>query len=360
LQLVSIVSVNHSTTSNLFNMGQSASKGLTKAAENIGKKAMDQHKPPLPTRGPLPTSAAAASSEEPAASTSPPSFQPPPPSAANPGNFLRGDGIAKEDVRDVGQEMYLQHIQKLSEKQTGGVSKATSADSEFPSNKEMPDDLLKFIQDVGPAKQTIDREFTTSRLLEKENSDELQKMESVRKPIRQRRKMPLMGQDERFTTEKNTYFTYGDEEPRSGGKTASMKDLGLENLRLYELLLQKEKNPTQSSEDIAKTFGTKMSEDAKEQQWSNEEKEQLQTLLRHSLDHLEIPTLRMDSDGNMLGLYSKEVPGPEVRSVSSIPETKVMLVLKDLAESKDGATDGGSATTRLAERRKERKSQSVS
>jgi hypothetical protein len=63
----------------------------------------------------------------------------------------------------------------------------------------------------------------------------------------------------------------------------------------------------------------------------------------------------MDSDGNMLGLYSKDVPGPKVKSVTVIPETKVMLVLKDLALHKDSTTTDGTAVDKLRERRKERK-----
>ena len=84
-------------------MGQSASKTLSKAAEKVAKKAMDQ-RPPIPKRDPTITS-------------TPPPPQPPSspqPSAANPANFLRGSGIATQDVRDVGQEMYLQHVQNMS------------------------------------------------------------------------------------------------------------------------------------------------------------------------------------------------------------------------------------------------------
>ena len=58
-------------------------------------------------------------------------------------------------------------------------------------------------------------------------------------------------------------------------------------------------------------------------------------LLLKTMDVLEVPTLRIDSDHNILGLYAKDVPGPEVRSVSSIPETKAVLVLRDLSERKE-------------------------
>ncbi|KAG7349830.1 hypothetical protein IV203_012427 [Nitzschia inconspicua] len=350
-------------------MGQSTSKGLSKAAEKIGKKALEHHKPPLPSRCPPP---AAATSSETTSAPAPP-LQPPPTSGANPGNFLRGDGIAKEDVRDLGQEMYWQHIQKRTEQQQQhlGISHEvksldTSTNQKQQENNmptaasmEMPDDLLKFIQDVGPARQTIDRELTTPRLLQKENAEELQKLESSRKPVRQRRKMPLMGQDDRFTTEKNTHFRQGEDDTRTA-RGVVIKDFGLENLHLYDLLVQRESNVSKSNEDIAKAFSEKITEKAKDQAWTDEEKEQQQRWFQQAMKYIEIPTIRLDSDGNMLGLYSKDVPGPEVKSVSTIPESKVMLVLKDLSQTTGSQDGGGSAAGRLAERRKERKLQSVS
>ena len=99
-------------------MGQAASKStkrVSKSAESLAKKASEQK-------------------------IAPP--RPPPPSPkiqetttpANPGGFLRGDGVATQDIRDVGQEIFLKSQQKNAP-------------------QEMPPDLLQFIQDVGPAKQ---------------------------------------------------------------------------------------------------------------------------------------------------------------------------------------------------------------
>lgn len=109
----------------------------------------------------------------PPASTTPSASEP-----ANPGSFLRGEGLAKEDIRDIGQELFLRNKHKVDDKVKGP--------------QEMPADLLKFIQDVGPAKQSVDKQFTAPRLLEKENIEELEKKESSRQMIRQRKRMPLV------------------------------------------------------------------------------------------------------------------------------------------------------------------------
>jgi hypothetical protein len=301
---------------------------------------------------------------------------------ANPGNFLRGDGIAKEDVRDVGQEMYLQHVQKMSrqqqqqQQQEGNEeskrdghqedsSSTLSPQQTSPSTShqngaspEMPADLLKFIQDVGPADKQVDRDFTAPRLLEPENLGELEKTQGKR-TTRQRRRMPLMGQDERFTTEKNTYFSYSEEESALGARSVvPSKEFGLSNLELYDLLRPREEQNDTTVDGIVDAFCNSKMTEIKQQGWTDEETEQHKEWLRRTMESIEIPTLRMDSEGNMLGLYSKDVPGPEVKSVSVIPESKVMLVLKDLAQSKDGIAMEGSATDKLMERRKERKARS--
>lgn len=277
--------------------------------------------------------------------------------------------MAQEDVRDLGQEMYLQHAQKMSQQGSEASTHIppTIAAPQTPpasttdgnnSNPEMPADLLKFIQDVGPADKQVDKEFTTPRLLEKENADELEKQEHVRKPRRQRRRMPLMGQDEQFTTEKNTYFSYSDDDGSTiGAKAVPVKEFGLDNMELYELLQNSTYTTTDAS--IVDAFCKNKSAEIHQQAWTDKEIAQHKEWLKRALQSIEIPTLRMDSDGNMLGLYHKDVPGPEVKSVTVMSESKVMLVLKDLAQSRDGTAVESAATDKLAERRKERKARSL-
>jgi len=292
-------------------MGQSASKGLREAAGKVAKQATSLKRPPIPSRTPhVPT-----------------------PSPGNPGSFLRGEGIAAQDERDRGQEMYLQHVQqqnqKIEQSSADGTPAATSTST---GNTDMPADLLKFIQDVGPAKQSVDREYTTTRLLEEENQEELNKVESVRTAKRERVRMPLMEGDDNFTTEKNTNFSVRD---RSTSASPSDKDdFSLSDLQLYDFLSQKDKG---EDERIVRDFHEKILSDYEEGQPNysspkgKELKEKELQLLSQTLNVVEIPTLRINADGDILGLYSKDVPGPEMTSISSIPESKIIMVLKDLS-----------------------------
>jgi hypothetical protein len=310
-------------------MGQSTSKGLSKAAgKAAAKQTPSLKRPPIPSRTPH------------AAPTITPSPQ-------NPGSFLRGTGVAAHDIRDRDQEMYLQRVQeqreqnlnqKLEQQSSGAAAdnnnnNAPAETSMSSRNTDMPEDLLKFIQDVGPAKQSVDREFTTNRLLEEENLGELNKAESVRTAKRERVRMPLMQGVDNFTTVKNTNFNV-----RTGSLSASASDrhdFGLSNLQLYDFLIQKDDKG--ADERFVGDFHEKILSDEGGQQPDNsspkgkESKKEELELMKQTLKFLEVPTLRINSDGDILGLPSKEVPGPENTSVSAIPENKIIMVLKDLS-----------------------------
>ena len=339
-------------------MGQSASKGLSKVAKKVAKQAAPELKrPPIPKRTPttenLPSSTANGGA------------------AGNPGSFLRGEGIASKDPRDMGQEMYLQYAQQ-QQVQQGNKDAAATGDNVNTGNKEMPAELLKFIQDVGPTKQTIDREFTTPRLLQEENQGELNKVESSRSTRRKRVRMPLMGDDHEFTTEKNTnYATSTSVLPSSNDD-----DFGLTNVELYDLLRQKEDNnkgeEIDSSNKVVLNFYEKFVSDieighqnsmsssspsspsSSSSKIKSKDKEKQIKMLSDVMRVLDIPTLRMDMDNNILGLYPLDVPGPEMQTFSQIPENKAMLVLKDLMDN--GVThDAGRAAGKLTESRRQRK-----
>eukprot|EP00980_Cylindrotheca_fusiformis_P005978 scaffold1278_cov191-Cylindrotheca_fusiformis.AAC.3 len=264
------------------NMGQGASKRIRKSAEAVANKAAD-YKSPSP-RTPPPQSKTR-------------SAQAPP---DNPGGFLRGSGMAGQDIRDVSQEMYLKSRQK-------------------DAPQDMPDDLLKFIQDVGPARQSIDEKMTAKRLLEKENVGELEKKESERKVPRKRMDMPLMGEDYDFSVTRNTNFTNSAQEVD--------RDFGVSNMEFYELVRQKGTTGIDKDSVVEQFYKKLVSADDK---WSEEEEEAHKKKLVEAMDAVQIPVLRIDPDGNILGLHPDRVPGAEVKSLQSIPPSKAVLVLEDV------------------------------
>lgn len=339
-------------------MGQKASKGLSKAAGKAAarQQAPSMKRPPIPSR--TPQNAAAPTPE--------------PSTPQNPGSFLRGTGVAAQDIRDKGQEMYLQHVQEQREQNSnqkaeqqqssaaaaaGNKNNAPAQTSISSRNMDMPEDLLKFIQDVGPAKQSVDREFTTDRLLKEENLGELNKAESVRTAKRERVRMPLMEGDDNFMTEKNTNFNV-----RHGSLSASTSDkydFGLSNLQLYDFLSRKDDDKGAADEErFVSDFHEKILSDEQGGQSSldhystpkgKESKKEELYLMKQTLKYLEVPKLRINEDDDILGLPSKEVPGPENTSVSTIPENKIIMVLKDLSMK----TPNSSKTERTTEKFKE-------
>jgi len=310
-------------------MGQSVSKGVNKVARKVSKQTSTELKlPPIPRRTPIENNATSVV-----------------PKVVNQNDFLRGEGIASKDKRDMGQEIYLQYVQ-----QQAGNDNVTAADGKKISvsgNKEMPDDLLKFIQDVGPAKQTVDREFTAPRLLEEENREELEKLESKRSTRRKRVQMPLM-ENSNFTTEKNTNFAVG---TTSSTLPSSDDDFGISNVEFYDLLCQKD---TGENDNRAVGFYKKLvsekevgEKNSASSKIKSKDKEKNIERLSQALRVLDVPTLRMDLDHQIIGFYPQEVPGPGIKSVSSIPESKVMFVLKDLV-GKGINCDTGRITSKLA------------
>jgi len=297
-------------------MGQNGSKGLNKAAGKVAKQVHQLNRPPIPSRTPRASN----------------------PSPDNPGSFLRGEGIAARDARDRCQEIYLQQEhqrQKFKDQQTqnspGTGTRGTSSTGSM--NADMPEDLLKFIQDVGPANKSIDREFTTTRLLKKENEEELNKVESVRTAKRERVRMPLMQGEENFTTEKNTNFSIRDDPTTAS--SSEKRHFGLSNLQLYDFLsLKNEERNERIVNDFHEKILANYQEEGDQPDYSSSKGKELKMeelhLLSQTLEVLEIPKLRINADGDILGLYSKDVPGPEMTSIRSIPENKAVLVLKDL------------------------------
>lgn len=300
-------------------MGQSASKA-GKRVEQFAKRTADlaqNARPPPPTPPPVISKDVSSNTQ-----------------ANNPAMFLRGTGIAKEDIRDKGQELYLQTRYKLNNEQK----------AQGPTD--MPEELLKFIQDVGPTQKTVDREFTAPRLLEEANVEELKKLESVRKVTRERLKMPLVEGDNSFTTTRNTNF--------SRQSRTQERDFGLSNLQLYRLLTNRDKIEKEGIDDFYESVMS--TEEAA--LWSPEEKAAHKKLLNDALHSIEVPVLRTDSEGTFFGLYAKDVPGEEVKAIQPIPESKVKLVLKHLLEADEQS--GDVAAAKLERRREFRKSRATS
>ena len=161
--------------------------------------------------------------------------------------------------------------------------------------------------------------MTTKRLLEDENAGELEKTESERTAPRQRIDMPLMGEDHNFSVSRNTNFTSREEE--------SKPEFGMTNLQFYTMVREHEMN---SSGEVLQKVYEKITEG--EDSWDEKEQESHKKKISDALAHMRIPVLRVDAEGNILGLHPDRVPGPEVKSLQPISPSKAKLVLEDVLD----------------------------
>ena len=364
-------------------MGQSASKAVkpaidaAKSVASASARHQQRQRPPI---GPPPPASASGGQSTTTTPDDPASLEEMPEvtpggkklTDVNPGSFLRGDGLATQDVRDVVQEMYLKEKHKLGgddndEISSDGNNVQEQAQTQAKNVHEMPDDLLKFIQDVGPAKQVVDREQTSPRLLEEENVEELQKLESQRKQSRRgTTRMPLMGEDTEYTTTRSTNFAKSAPEVVSDEQQRVKDSFGITNVQMFDLLNSygrsgkhgRSSNDADTNLDVSvDNFYKKLTTEAAAAQegssdWSDEEINQQKRWLQQCLQYLEVPVLRQDPDGNFIGLYSENVPGGEVKTLQPVSPTKVKLVLDDILSDGGGAIQ--TARDNLAESRKAR------
>jgi len=97
-----------------------------------------------------------------------------------------------------------------SAKEQDQVTFLKELDKDTP--QEIPDDLLKFLNDAGPASQTIDKELTSPRVRDMKD-EERKSHQNQSNKLRKRRKMPMVEKlgegtsSEGLTTERTTSFS---------------------------------------------------------------------------------------------------------------------------------------------------------
>lgn len=355
-------------------MGQAASKVVGKTSK-LSSAADKLKRPPIPRR------AVEAAAPSDAATNNNGNGN----NTNMPAEFLRGEGFGSQDARDMGQEMYWQYEQHQKiqrRKQLGNYYNASAptlttnniyavtgddAGSSTAAPIEMPEDLLKFIKNVGPAKQMVDEEFTTRRLFKKENFSELEKLEITRTSRRERVCIPLMENVEGFTTEKNTNFARGEKNFEAIDENGENEDdFGLANIDFYDLLQRKGKYEKivvnrNSGDDVDHNFQdddyvavfcenllsstnrcTNKTNAIMATNVSSERKtnKHLQNddflLLQLSSNILDIPVLRLDDDNNILGVHERD---SNSQTISMMPENKVLLVLNNLSTNQKAVQD---------------------
>ena len=208
-----------------------------------------------------------------------------------PGNeagFGRGRAQAQgalPDQRDAGQQLFLQ--------QKGGPT-------------EMPPDLVKFLQDVGPLKKRGTGSVKKDKKPKTpQQSVPTEDMSAADPPSgRTRQAMRLASAVEGFDTERTTNFSY----------TNAIEADGVDVLGMYRLLVAAGPTTTDAS-----TKNITMDSSL----------ENVARLVADTRTFIDVPLIVRDSDDSLVGIHPQKL---EEVNLPIVPKTRVKLVFEDLVE----------------------------
>jgi hypothetical protein len=176
-----------------------------------------------------------------------------------------------------------------------------SQSSNTAENQELPDDLIQFLNDMGP----VERKERKPRL-RKHQQEELDRLEEQQDEGRQIREMPIMEDVAKFTTSRTTNFSRRQEEED--------KFAGLTGRQLYRLLQDDNKEAT-----IASLI--------QESNVDDDEKKVYSDLLQNTLKYLKIPVIMKDTDATYVGVPEDKVEDMKKLKLTEVPESEVRILL---------------------------------
>lgn len=163
-------------------------------------------------------------------------------------------------------------------------------------NQEMPEDLINFLQDMGP----VTRNKAVPRL-RKHQQEELERID--RDSRRELRDMPIM-EETKFTTSRTTSFS----------RKVEQEKFGVTGRELHQLLLSSNMEST-----IAATLEQNGVDKAERNIFSD--------LLRNSIKYLEVPVIMKDTDDTYVGAWPDRVDDLKLMKLTVVPESQVRLLL---------------------------------
>jgi len=203
-------------------------------------------------------------------------------------------------------------------------------DSTSTADTEMPPELIKFLQDVGPLERTVNPEMTSKRV--REHEEELNElMQKSQAAQRKQTSMPLVQGitgDDSFTSTKTTSFST--DTPLAEDED----DLGMTDLEIYKLL----KRQQTSKDDVEKLVNDIYQEQIRERSDTStlvddDERRAHLELTRSTLQHIDIPLIYKDTDDSYVGAWPDQVLDMERQKLRPMDETQVKLVVADLVDT---------------------------
>lgn len=281
-----------------YGMGQAASRAAQRLGHRIEQAAVKER-----------TQAEQAAQQRSKAS---PAFSDP---HALHGGFTRGEGNVTSAA---------------DQRQQQAIAQRPGATGEY---QEMRQDLIQFINDMGPLKRKDQMEEKKQRKtrLPKSLREQLDEQEAVSKrPVSQRKKvsMPLAEKVEGYETIRSTSFSSKEEviDPKDFGGTGDVLDI-------FELLHFKRKKG--STDEAVDAFYRKHVSSERESKWDHEDQERHKTMLHNVLNSIELPIVMKDTDNSMVGAWPSRVEELKEIKLVELPPSQVKLVLHDLYDTSE-------------------------
>lgn len=220
----------------------------------------------------------------------------------------------------------------------------TSSTEKNPANMDMPQDLLKFLNDAGPLDKTVDKQMTSPKVYEALLEKDEQRKQQKQQDGRRRRVMPMVENND------NTKYTGGEEmEMKEDGTTVSrttnfstatrehddelLSKLRLDDLQMFQLLSGLQADSFTADQYVEQHFSGSGNGSG-----SGIRMEENLQLVQQMKEHTAVPTLMQDTDKSFVGAWDERLEELKLMGLR-IAEEKVRLTFHGLDQLKKEAAD---------------------
>jgi len=202
---------------------------------------------------------------------------------------------------------------------------------------EMPEDLLKFLNDIGPVKRSLDKEMSSPKLVESLQGQEEKRSEREKLATqRQRRRMPMIEgieksldgtkeiEMEAVTTSRTTNF--------SNAVLTDGDQLLLRDKDLFQVVREYSKAETENWRDAdLKSFVTSCAPKLIDSTRTNDagKLEKFSSDLTTSLRFIGIPVLLRDEDNSLVGIWQDRLSDMQYSRLTKTNRDKLLLEVED-------------------------------
>lgn len=183
-------------------------------------------------------------------------------------------------------------------------------------NQEMPPELLKFLNDVGPVR----KRDSSKQLGDRAGRESTSTIDASRR----KEPMPLAESVTGFETDRTTSFSHKHD-------VVDPKELSVDVVGLYALLAQHDQYSVSSNVELVSDYYEQLIR-GRNAEWTVSEQRSHKELLQNTIKYCSLPVIMKDTDDDFIGTWQHRVEELERMKVSLVSKSSVKLVLEDLRE----------------------------